>query len=122
MGCSTEEILDKTERPYYFCYSLADCQTAVMEKLRKYYKYYYFGEAINEEEEEKEKEKEKEEPAGSKISKKSSIQGKNSGKLSFFIREVKNGTFTKYLLHAPKERIFSVTGPYVSDPPFRVED
>lgn len=30
MGCSTEEILDKTERPYYFCYSLATPQTTVL--------------------------------------------------------------------------------------------
>lgn len=51
MGCSSEEILYKTERPYYFCYSLSVRQTATLDSLRKHYKYYYFGEAIQEEEE-----------------------------------------------------------------------
>ena len=49
MGCSTEEILSKTERPYYLCFSLADHQRNVLDTLRKYYKYYYFKEEIEEE-------------------------------------------------------------------------
>lgn len=98
MGCSSEEILYKTERPYYFCYSLSTRQTNRLDSLRKHYKYYYFGEAIQEDEEVKSEEK---------------LERVRSGSLSFFIKEVKYGTFSRYLLNAPKERIFTITGPYV---------
>jgi NAD(P)H-flavin reductase len=40
------------------------------------------------------------------------VEGKETGKLSFFIRQTKHGVFTKFLFNAPKERIFSITGPY----------
>jgi len=49
MGCSTEEILNKTERPYYLCFSLSTQQINTLDSLRRYYKYYYFREEIEEE-------------------------------------------------------------------------
>ncbi len=35
-------------------------------------------------------------------------------KLTFVVKEYKRGLFTRYLLNAPKERLFNISGPYVS--------
>jgi 23S rRNA G2069 N7-methylase RlmK/C1962 C5-methylase RlmI len=50
IGCSTEEILSRTERPYYICLSIGDYQKVILDRYRKYYKFYYYNEAIEEEE------------------------------------------------------------------------
>ena len=104
LGCSTEEILSHTERPYFFCFSIGDYQKAVLDKYRKYYKYYYYGEQIEEGDE-----------------RKLNIEG-STKKLTFFIKEYKRGLFTRFLLNAPKDRVFSINGPYVSVGLFREED
>jgi hypothetical protein len=95
MGCSTEEILNRTERPYYLCFSIGDYQKTTLDKYRKYYKYYYYNELIEEEQE-----------------KKLNYECLTS-KLTFLIKEYRRGLFTRFLLNAPKDRVFSINGPYV---------
>jgi NAD(P)H-flavin reductase len=62
--------------------------------LRNYYKFYYYQQPIEEVEK-------KEVPSV-------------AGKLCFFIKEYKRGLFTRFLLNAPKDRVFSLTGPFGS--------
>lgn len=95
VGCSTEEILNRTERPYFFCFAIGEYQKTILDKYRKYYKYYYYNELIEEGEEKK-------------LNLESLTQ-----KLTFFIKEYRRGLFTRFLLNAPKDRIFSINGPYV---------
>jgi hypothetical protein len=69
----------------------------VLDNLRKHYKYYYFGEGISDDEDDR------------KIT---PFSESDSSQISFFVKDVKYGVFTKFLLNAPKDRIFSITGPY----------
>lgn len=95
MGCITEEILSRTERPYYICLSIGEYQKSVLDKYRKYYKYYYYNEQIEEENE-----------------KRLNIESLTQ-KITFFVKEYRRGLFTRFLLNAPKDRVFSINGPYV---------
>ena len=57
------------------CYSLSNMQVDVLDGLRRYYKFYYFDKALEEDEERRV----------------SVFDGDTSGKLSFFIKDVKRG-------------------------------
>ena len=43
MGCVTEEVLEKCERPYYICLSCGEYQRGMLDRLRNQYKLCYYN-------------------------------------------------------------------------------